>query len=52
VTGFQYHHGTRGWRCYVLGKRLHHGLFGLALGIAGAVLAWHDRRDFPFLGDR
>lgn len=40
-------------RCYVLGYRLHHGLFGAILAAFGAVLTYHDRRDFPWrLRDR
>jgi hypothetical protein len=38
-------------RVYVFGRRLHHGLFGIALSIVGLALAVHDRRDWPFLHD-
>lgn len=42
----------KGWRCYVLGRRLHHGLVGVVMAAAGLALAAHDRRDFPFRPDR
>ena len=32
-------------RVYVLGVRVHHGAVGVALCVAGALLAYHDRRD-------
>jgi hypothetical protein len=44
-------HPSTGRRCYVLGCRLHHGLVGLALAMAGAVLMVHDRGDWPWLTD-
>lgn len=48
----------------MLGYRLHHGMFGLGmmsagtatqnpvLLVVGAMLMWHDRRDFPWPWDR
>lgn len=38
----------KGWRCYVAGHRLHHGMTGLILVGAGIALCLHDRRDFPY----
>lgn len=38
-------------RVWVLGKRIHHGLVGVALIGVGVALAIHDRKDFPFLKD-
>lgn len=37
-------HAT-GPRVHILGKRVHHGSFGLVLAVVGALLAWHDRDD-------
>lgn len=37
---------TTTWRVWVLRRRLHHGPVGVALGIAGLLLAAHDRRDW------
>lgn len=36
-------------RVYVAGRRVHHGLVGVAMVAAGIVLAVHDRKDFPWL---
>lgn len=36
------------WRVYLLHRRIHHGLVGTLMALAGIALAWHDRRDFPF----
>lgn len=41
----------KGLRFYILGYRIHHGLVGEGLIIAGGILLWADRRDFPFLRD-
>lgn len=42
-----------GPRVYVRGRRLHHGLSGVALTAVGLVLITHDRHDFPWhLHDR
>lgn len=38
-----------GARLYVLGRRVHHGAFGVALLAIGTWLVASDRRDFPFL---
>jgi hypothetical protein len=35
-------------RVWVLGRRLHHGLAGAILLVAGLVLMWDDRRDAPW----
>lgn len=35
-------------RCWVLGKRLHHGLAGAAMVAIGLALAVHDRKDWPW----
>jgi hypothetical protein len=35
-------------RVWVLGRRLHHGLAGVILAVAGLVLMWDDRRDAPW----
>lgn len=32
-------------RCFVLGRRVHHGTAGLALALFGIGLMAHDRRD-------
>ena len=32
-------------RLYVHGRRVHHGTLGVVLCFAGALLAYHDRRD-------
>jgi hypothetical protein len=37
-----------GPRVYLRGRRVHHGLFGALLTLAGAALCWHDRRDWPW----
>jgi hypothetical protein len=34
-------------RVWVCGQRVHHGLTGVILTLAGAVLMVHDRRDRP-----
>lgn len=34
-------------RLYIGPCRIHHGALGVALCVAGALLAWHDRRDRP-----
>lgn len=39
---------TRRRRCYIAGRRLHHGLFGAGLTLLGVLLTWHDRRDWPW----
>lgn len=39
---------TRQRRVYVGRYRLHHGAFGVALTIFGTLMAYHDRRDWPF----
>lgn len=39
---------TRTRRVYVGRRRIHHGAFGVALTLIGVLLAWHDRRDWPF----
>lgn len=39
------------WRVHLLGRRVHHGAVGCFLIGFGAVLAYHDRRDFPWIGD-
>lgn len=36
---------NRGYRCYVLGRRLHHGVTGIMLAALGAAMVVHDRRD-------
>lgn len=44
---------TRDRRCYLLGRRVHHGLIGALAALIGLVLAVHDRRDWPWpLRDR
>lgn len=35
-------------RVWVLGQRVHHGSVGVLLSFIGAILAWHDRRDYSF----
>lgn len=37
-------------RCklYIAGRRVHHGLTGIALIAVGALLCLHDRRDWPW----
>lgn len=40
-----------GLRFYILGCRIHHGLVGEGLVLAGGILFWTDRHDFPFLRD-
>lgn len=35
-------------RCWVAGKRLHHGLAGAALAALGVALMLHDRKDWPW----
>lgn len=35
-------------RCYLRGYRIHHGLAGALLALAGVVLVIHDRADFPW----
>lgn len=45
------HVPDKGWRCYALGARIHHGMVGVALALAGLALIAHDRRDFPFTKD-
>lgn len=37
-----------GRRVYIRGKRIHHGPVGLVLTLVGALLAYHDRRDWPW----
>lgn len=37
-----------GYRVYICGRRLHHGLTGALLIPLGLLLCWHDRRDFPW----
>jgi hypothetical protein len=32
-------------------RRLHHGMTGAAFGATGALLMWHDRRDWPWTRD-
>lgn len=41
----------RAWRCWIMGRRLHHGAFGLALVAVGLALVWHDRADYPWRMD-
>ncbi len=39
-------HGPgHGYRCYVAGRRLHHGVTGIALAVIGVALVVHDRKD-------
>lgn len=48
-------HGPgHGYRCYVAGRRLHHGVTGIGLLALGALLMLHDRRDVHvwFAADR
>jgi hypothetical protein len=33
---------------WVLGRRLHHGMAGAVLALAGLLLMWDDRRDAPW----
>lgn len=40
-----------GSRCYVKGRRVHHGLFGCVLIAAGVAMCWSDRHDAPWLRD-
>lgn len=42
------------WRCYLVGRRLHHGLVGAIFVGVGVGLALHDLKDFPwrFVPDR
>lgn len=35
-------------RIYVARRHLHHGFTGCMLMLLGALLAYHDRRDFPW----
>lgn len=39
-------------RVYFAGRRVHHGLVGAGMVAVGAVLAWGDRHDFPWLPAR
>jgi hypothetical protein len=39
---------VNGRRVYVAGRRIHHGLAGVALALVGLALAYHDRRDYPW----
>jgi hypothetical protein len=39
-------------RMYVGGRRLHHGLTGVALATIGIVLMWDDRHDAPWYPSR
>lgn len=39
---------TRTRRVYLGPLRIHHGAFGTAMFLLGALLVWHDRRDFPW----
>lgn len=38
----------KGRRVYLFGHRIHHGAVGVGLALVGAVLAYHDRRDWPW----
>lgn len=38
----------KGRRVYLFGHRIHHGAVGVGLAVAGALLAYHDRRDWPW----
>lgn len=35
-------------RCYLLGKRIHHGPVGILLTILGVIIAYSDKKDFPW----
>lgn len=39
-------------RVYILERRCHHGMIGALLAVLGSALAWHDRHDAPWTGDR
>lgn len=39
---------TRSRKLYVGKHRVHHGAFGVFLTIVGTLLAYHDRRDWPW----
>ena len=41
-------HGPHSVRVYVRGRRIHHGFTGTVMAAVGALLIWHDRRDWPF----
>jgi hypothetical protein len=37
-----------GWRCHLARRRVHHGLAGAALCVAGIVMMLDDRKDWPW----
>lgn len=46
IGPFRFSHGSA--RCYVSGRRVHHGAVGAVLTALGAILMAHDRRDWPW----
>lgn len=40
---------TQDRKCYLFGRRCHHGMAGLLMALGGAVAMLHDRRDAPWL---
>lgn len=41
----RYEQHPDGRRCYLAGRRVHHGLVGLAAAVVGVALMLHDWRD-------